>query len=450
VDDKLERSFTLQELQADLVALCDFGGRFAGTESELRARSFAEDRLSQIGVGRLCSIAYPYLGWQRISSRIELVDGTSVDATSLVLSPATAADGLPLELIDLGRGTADDFAGERERIGGRAVLVRHEFPFTVRHVHRRKKYDWAKRGGAAAFCIANNLPGVGVVSGSSGRGETDDIPSVGVSYESGAKLAAMAKDAPTRVRLYVDARRVQMEGKHIVYEIPGRTDEWVVVCAHLDGHDLAESALDNGSGAAAVLEIGRRLAPVVGSLQRGLRLMLFTFEEWGLYGSSRYVSELSEQERRKIALVVNLDTIVGSNRLSALISEMDDVGRFVQQHTRDAELPVDLIRPVMANSDHYNFFMGGIPSFRLIAGYEDPGAETRFLLTPADTRTRIDMQKLLVAVRIAGRIAYEACAAPEPIASHLDAAGVRARLDIEDPWVSDRIAATTGTVEVAR
>jgi aminopeptidase YwaD len=196
-----------------------------------------------------------------------------------------------------------------------------------------------------------------------------------------------------------------------------------------------------------VLEIGRRLAPFAGGLKRGLRLMLFTFEEWGLYGSSRYVSQLSVAERRKIAFVVNLDTIVGSNRLSALISEMDDVGRFVQQHTRGAPLPVDLIRPVMANSDHYNFFMGGIPSFRLIAGYEDPGAETRFLLTPWDTRARVDVERLLVSTQIAGRIAYEACASPVPIADHLDAAAVRARLDVEDPWVSDRIAATTGSVE---
>lgn len=412
--------------------MCDFGGRFAGTESELQARRFAEARLAEIGAGRLCSIAYPYLGWERRASSVELDDGTKLEATSLVLSPSTPAEGLLLEVVDLGRGTSEDFVRERSRLRGSAVLVRHEFPFTVQHVHRRRKYDWAKRGGAAAFCIANYLPGVGIVSGSSGRGEPDDIPSVGISYESGTKIAG-------RIRLRVDARRVPMEGKHIIYEIPGRTREWVVVCAHLDGHDLAESALDNASGAAAVLEIGRRLAPLAGSLRRGLRLMLFTFEEWGLYGSSRYVSELSQEEREKIAFVVNLDTIVGSDRLSALISEMEDVGRFVERHTQNAPLPVDLIRPVMANSDHYNFFMGGIPSFRLIAGYEDPGAQTRFLLTPADTRQRIDVERLLLAAQIAGRIAYEACAAEAPIAAHLDAAAVRARLDVEDPWVSDRI-----------
>lgn len=439
MDKSFEQAFSLEELRSDLNALCDFGGRFAGTESELRAREFVEARLHQIGAGRARSVDYPYSGWERLGSSVELGDGTPIESTSLVLSPSTAPEGLELELVDLGRGTSDDFLRERERLRGRAVLVRHEFPFTVHHVHRRRKYDWAKRGGAAAFCIANYLPGVGVVSGSSGRGEADDIPSVGLSYEGGEKIAASAPNGLTRIRLCVEGRRVPMQGRHVVYEIPGQTDEWVVVCAHLDGHHLAESALDNATGAASVLEIGRRLGPLAGSLRRGLRLMLFTFEEWGLYGSSRYVGELPQSEREKIALVVNLDTIVGSDRLSALISEMDDVGRFVERHTRSGPIPVDLVRPVMGNSDHYNFFLGGIPSFRLIAGYEDPNAQTRFLLTPADTRARVDVERLLVAAQMAGRIAYEACAAEQPIAAHLDADAVRARLDIEDPWVSDRV-----------
>lgn len=439
MDNRFEQAFSLEQLRSDVNALCDCGGRFAGSESELRARRFAEARLNEIGAGQSRSIDYPYTGWERRSSSVELADGTAIESTSLVLSPSTPPEGHELELIDLGRGTSDDFVRERERLRGRAVLVRHEFPFTVRHVHRRRKYDWAKRGGAAAFCIANYLPGVGVVSGSSGRGDADDIPAVGLSYEGGAKLAAAASDGMTKIRLRVDARRVPLQGRHIVYEIPGRTDEWVIVCAHLDGHHLAESALDNATGAASVLEIGRRLAPLAGKLRRGVRLMLFTFEEWGLYGSSRYVTELPKSERDKIALVVNLDTIVGSDRLSALISEMEDVGRFVERHTQNAPIPVDLVRPVMGNSDHYNFFLGGIPSFRLIAGYEDPGAQTRFLLTPADTRARIDVERLLIAAQMAGRIAYEACASEQPIAAHLDDEAVRARLDIEDPWVSDRV-----------
>src|SRR5579872_5974209 len=111
VAGQLEDTFSLRDLRSDLDALCDFGGRFAGTESELAARRYAEQRLSQIGTGSLCSIPYPYLGWVRGRSSVELADGSVVDATALVLSPPTGAEGLSLELLDLGRGTPDDFAG---------------------------------------------------------------------------------------------------------------------------------------------------------------------------------------------------------------------------------------------------------------------------------------------------------------------------------------------------
>jgi predicted dehydrogenase len=68
-----------------------------------------------------------------------------------------------------------DFAAVRDEIPGRAVLVRHEFAFTTAHTHRRRKYEWARDAGAGAFLIANNLPGCGVVSGSSGSGAADPM-----------------------------------------------------------------------------------------------------------------------------------------------------------------------------------------------------------------------------------------------------------------------------------
>ncbi|GAC1419031.1 MAG: M28 family metallopeptidase [Candidatus Velthaea sp.] len=424
-------------LREDFNTLCDFGGRFAGTPGELSARGFVTERLAETGAHN-ATRTYPYDGWRRISSSVALAERPHdvLDSTSLVLSNATPPAGMEIELVDLGRGTPEDFAAQRERIAGRAVLVRHEFPFTVRHVHRRRKYGWAKAAGARAFLIANHLPGVGVVSGSSGRGDADDIVSVGISHEAGLALARAAHPA---IRLRVESERVPMQGAHVLFEMPGQTDEWVVLCAHLDGHDLAESALDNATGVAAVLAIARALAPGAAAQRRGLRVMLFTFEEWGLYGSSLYVNGLSPQERAKISFVVNLDTIVGSPRLSALISEMNDVGDFIAHTTAGAALPVDLVQPVLGNSDHYNFFLGGIPSFRLIAGYEDENAATRFLLTPADTRALVDLAQLAVSTAIAGTIALAACAHDGPIARHRTTAEVASYLDPTDPWVADRI-----------
>src|SRR5699024_6201595 len=120
--------------------------------------------------------------------------------------------------------------------------------------------------------------------------------------------------------------------ENLILEIPGRTDKWIVLCAHYDGHRLAESAMDNGSGVAAVLEVARRIAPHAESMEFGLRVMLFTFEEWGLAGSKQYVDKLSDSERDKISAVVNLDTIVGHDKLCALTSESQELETFLTDH----------------------------------------------------------------------------------------------------------------------
>ena len=72
---------------------------------------------------------------------------------------------------------------------------------------------------------------------------------------------------------------------------------------------LADSQLEEIHLAA--LEILRRVQPHVANLPRGLRVMLFTTEEWGLHGSRVWVDAQTPEARREIALCVQLDTIAG-------------------------------------------------------------------------------------------------------------------------------------------
>ncbi len=78
--------------------------------------------------------------------------------------------GLEAEVVDLGRGTLEDFEANERDILGRIVLVRHEYMFATGHVHRRRKYLWARDRGAAGFLIVSPLPGQVLVTGSSGEG----------------------------------------------------------------------------------------------------------------------------------------------------------------------------------------------------------------------------------------------------------------------------------------
>lgn len=407
-----------RDLTADVDAICDFGGRFAGTPSEFQAREWTRDRLGEATGHTVRSHAFPFQGWERGVSSLTLLgpSGNAIlPSTSLVLSPATPPGGIDAEVVDLGRGTFEDFAALRALISGRAVLVRHEFPFSTTHIHRRLKYHWAKEAGAIAFLIANNQPAGGVVTGSSGRGDDSDIPAVGLTHEAGERIAR-GGSAPSfpRVHLEIESHRRSWEAENLLVEIPGQSDEWVILCAHLDGHDLAESALDNGSGIAALLEATRRLRPLISGMRRGLRIMLFTVEEWGLWGSAVYVNGLSKAERGKIRLVINLDTVVGHPRLYALTNGRDDVERFVQNAGAPGGVPITPVRPVLGNSDHYNFFRAGVPSLRLIAGYDDASALSRHILTPGDTRDKIDIGQLRTATMATTSLVVAACTTDTP------------------------------------
>src|SRR5690606_7176458 len=115
----------------------------------------------------------------------------SLPVRALLRSQNTPEAGLEAEVIDLGRGRPDDFARVGDAVRGKIVLVSHEFPFTGDHVHRRRKYDMALQAGAVGFLIANNVPGQGLLSGSSGRPRDGvGIPAAYTDYESAQRLIA--------------------------------------------------------------------------------------------------------------------------------------------------------------------------------------------------------------------------------------------------------------------
>jgi aminopeptidase YwaD len=407
------RSRTLWD---DLAALCATGGRFAGTDSEAQARAWARTCLAERLGAPVHVQPIAYDGWARESCTLVGPAGQALKAHSLVWSPPTPAGGLQAEVVDLGRGTLEDFEANAADIAGRIVLVRHEYMFATGHVHRRRKYEWAKERGAAGFLIASPLPGQVLVTGSSGTGAADDIPAAGITQEAAATLRR-AGGRHAHARLAIGVRRGPATTENVIAEIAGREPEWVVLSAHLDGHDLGQSAIDNASGVAVALEVARALAPRVPSLRRGLRVALFTVEEWGLNGSRQYVDGLPVAERDRIAVNVNLDSVVGSPSLTALTSGFAELDGFLHTVAAEVGIPIGTFRPVMANSDHYNFARHGIPAFRLVAGFDEPASQLRYLLTPADTVDKVSPGELKTAAMLCAELALRACTWPGAIAA---------------------------------
>lgn len=394
------------ELWTDFLALCDCGGRQAGTPSEVKALQLAQRLLARIGLAvRVERI--PYSGWRLHEAALTLEDGTALTCNPLLGSQSSGSAGLTAEVCDLGRGAPDDFARLASEIPGRIVLVRHEYPFSPQHIHRRLKLGWAMERGAAGFIIANPNAGGGPVSGSSGRAGQNGILAVGTDFESALRLSRLNRERG-RVRLQVRGEDYTAETSVLSLDVPGRSPAWVALSAHVDGHDLAESSMDNATGVAAAIAAARALAPHVAQCNRGLRVCLFSAEEWALAGSKVYLDRMSESERSTILLDMNLDTVAGDDRLTALTSEFPRLDAWIRDVVREHDLGVTTYQPMMSNSDHYNFARHGIPALRLLAGFDRPDSNIRHILTRGDTRDRVRVSDLTTAARTAATLMWRA------------------------------------------
>jgi Zn-dependent M28 family amino/carboxypeptidase len=169
--------------------------------------------------------------------------------------------------------------------------------------------------------------------------------------------------------------------------------------------------MDNATGLAGVMAVARALSPRLKSFRRGLRLMFFSVEEWGLTGSTQYVKALPQEARDKIALNVNLDSIAGSPNLAALTSAYPGVEPFLLNIAAATGQSLRTVRPMMANSDHAAFAQAGIPAIRLVAGFDDATAQLRHVLTPADTRDKVSPSELREATMLSAAIVEAACQA---------------------------------------
>lgn len=399
----------MNAMRAWFEQICDCGGRLLGTDSELQARALLR-QLAEEASGATCRVqSVPYDAWRPV--RCELFDsqGRALTCHPLLRSPTTSDGGLQAEVVDLGRGTPQEFTAHRDEIPGRIVLVRHELMFAAGTIHRAAKYRSACEAGAVGFLIAGPLQDTPVAG--SGRDGDAGIPAAGISAAAADALSPTSGGFAA-AHLIVEAEEGPATAENLLFEMPGQEPEWVVLSAHIDGHDLAESAIDNASGLAVALAVAQELAAEVPRGRRGLLLALFNVEEWSLGGSAHFVEQLPADQREKIALNVNLDSVGVGDGLTALTSGFAGVEPFLRHEAEAAGVPLGVFRPLQMNSDHGNFAQAGIPAFRLVSGFNDHSAATRFVLTTEDTRDKVSPESLDAARRLTVGIVRSALQAP--------------------------------------
>ena len=171
-----------------------------------------------------------------------------------------------------------------------------------------------------------------------------------------ARLVVRAEFVPGRV------------DRNVVAELPGASDEIVVVGAHYDSVWRGPGVIDNATGVEGLRRVAERLAGR--PHPRTLRFVAFGAEEVGLVGARRHVAGIRERgETPRVVGMVNLDCIGRGETLELLCSPESLLDRtramagqlgLLERYEVVTELGRD------AGTDHLPFAQAGIPALSIL------------------------------------------------------------------------------------
>lgn len=117
-------------------------------------------------------------------------------------------------------------------------------------------------------------------------------------------------------------------GENLIFSKQGTSDRVIVVGAHYDCVEQTFGTDDNASGVGVLLE----LASIYSTKESPytIRFILFSAEEPGCLGSQYYVDNLSQEERDRIACMINIDSIAAGDNMYLYGGTVDDSGSIVQ------------------------------------------------------------------------------------------------------------------------
>ncbi len=366
-----------------LETLVDIGDRMAGSEGERRAAEATRDALEEVGARDAHLETFDLQGWTRGSSAVHAGE-TTQESIALPRSPAGEATG---ELVDLGYGLPEDF--DRD-LDGKVVMVASNVPdWYDRFLHRREKYYHAVEAGAAAFVFRNHVEGCLAPTGSVGtEGEPiGEIPAVGVSKEVGTRLSRRFEGADVTVDVEADIHDATSQNVHA--DLGPDTEKAVLVTSHVDAHDIAEGAGDNGAGTAMVVEVANALAAREDELDTRVHLLAYGAEEVGLVGSGY---DSNHRDHDDIAAILNSDGVVRGRTLKFYTHGFDDLAAVVEDVADRMDHPLKTTPRLGPHSDHWPYVKWGVPGYHVMSETDSEGRGWGH--TRADTLDKLESRTL--------------------------------------------------------
>lgn len=284
---------------------------------------------------------------------------------------------------------------EAARRGAAGVLVIHEtkpasYPWGVISNGNDVTLDIVRDDPAAAHSALQGWMHVDVASRL--------FEAAGTSYEDAKAMARRQDFQPMELGASIDAtlltRSDQIAAKNVVGLLPGteRPDEYIVFTGHHDhigvgeadetGDTIYNGAVDNASGIALMIEMGRAFV-ANGGTERSLVFLAVGAEESGLLGAKYYAANPLYPLPKTVA-VMNTDapgvhgptrdfSISGSAKLGLLDIMIEEAAKMGRSYSPDPNPAAGSF----FRSDHFAFAQVGVPavSFRSGRDLVDGGTE---------------------------------------------------------------------------
>ena len=290
----------------------EVGQRLAGTEAEARARDWGVAKFKQLGFKNVRIEPFQVDHWERHSEHAEITSPfpQKLMITALGGSIATDSAGIVGQVVRFENLQAlkdapmkglkgkivfvDEYMTRTQDGSGYGVAVKKRSGAAV---------EAGKRGAAAALIRSvgtdhHRFPHTGQMTYDQ---NVVKVPIAALSAPDADQLHRALGRGDVEVKLQID---VQSYGKsqsgNVIAEIPGVTDEIVIIGAHLDSWDLGTGAVDDGAGIGITVGAAKLILDMNKKPKRTIRIVMFGAEEVGLVGAIAYAKKHANELDRHV------------------------------------------------------------------------------------------------------------------------------------------------------
>lgn len=328
--------FSSSEMMGWIREMASFGARRAGSPAGLANEDYLIKKLREFGLSDVRKEPIPVECFQPEKSRVEVHTGTAWKPLAAQWIPY--CQFTPLEGIESNLVYADSKAFIHSGDwSGKVVVTDIEFPLLdveliskfsmgkhdpgdtlkdVRHPATWVRLGWHlyrkafERGAVGFIGILKDQPGgscrMYAPYGFKEKNILDKpLPGFWVGRDDGPEIRKLAKSG-ARVRLTLTGERAPSMTHNVVGEIPGETDECIVLHCHHDSPFV--SPVEDASGCSVILALAKHFAP--GKKPRRKILVLFTAGHfYGSIGTRTFIADHVHDVVPKVALEITVEHV---------------------------------------------------------------------------------------------------------------------------------------------